>query len=105
MTKEELQSRIEKKKSDIAKLEKKVASYSRGLTDKDIAICEPFGNCVYGTKARWQSWRDYHGTPEYQQSYTNFKNYLATYPGDAQRLHELRGVYSELGTGSRVHEL
>lgn len=105
MTEQELQVRIEKKKSDIAKIEKRIAKWSKGLRPEDIAVCEPFGNCVYGTAPRSMSWRDYHGTPAYQEANKKYYDYVDTHKDIPQSddwnkgpsISELRNAYRDLG--------
>jgi len=46
MDKNELLRRIEKKEKDIEKINKRITKWSKGLRPEDIAVCEPFGNCV-----------------------------------------------------------
>ena len=72
---QELQRRIEKKEKDIEKINKRIAKWTKGLRPQDIAILEPFGNCVYGTAPRGTSWSNYHGTEAFQLAYQNYKNY------------------------------
>jgi len=76
MTQEQLQERITKKQSDIEKIERRISKWSKGLRQADIDICKPFGDCIYGTAPRNMSWRDYHGTEEFQAAATAYKNYL-----------------------------
>lgn len=110
MTKEQLQDRISKKEQDIAKIEKRITKWSKGLRPEDIAICEPFGNCYYGTAPRNMSWRDYHGTPEYQEASRNYKNYLDTHDdipsskdwNKGPSIGELSLAYRDLGEANHT---
>ncbi len=106
MTRQEIQDRISKKEQDIAKIEKRIAKWSKGLRPEDIAICEPFGNCVYGTAPRYMNWREYHGTPEYQEARKNYDAYLEANKGTipssedwnkGPNIGELYSAYRDLG--------
>lgn len=97
MTQEQLQERISKKEKEISKLEEKIQKTSKGLTEEDLAVCEPFGNCPYGSPARGQSWFEYHGTKEYQEIKKVFKAYVEN---NSSRIHgpieEVMRLYREL---------
>ena len=92
MTQEELKARIEKKEIDIGKIQKRIAKWSNGLRPQDIEVCKPFGNFVYGT-------------PEYQQAFREYKDYVSThrdipYSNDYNKgpnIDELRMAYRDLG--------
>ena len=71
----ELQRRIENKKVEITKIEKRIAKWTKGLRPEDIAVLEPFGNCVYGTAPRGSSWNNFKGTEAYQIASQNYKAY------------------------------
>lgn len=105
MTKEELQKRIDKKNQEIEKINKRILKWSNGLRPEDIAACEPFGNCYYGDIPRSMNWRDFHGTPEYQEAYRNYKNYVDTHKdipssedwNKGPNIGELYSAYRDLG--------
>lgn len=106
MTKEELQKRIEKKEKDIEKIEKRIKKWSTGLRPEDIAVCEPFGNCVYGSIPRGSNWSDYHGTEEFQKAYKAYSEYKAAHANDipssddwskGPNISELYSAYRDLG--------
>lgn len=71
----ELQRRIENKKVEITKIEKRIKKWTTGLRPEDIAILEPFGNCVYGTAPRGTSWNNFKGTEAYQIASQNYRAY------------------------------
>lgn len=109
MTKEELQKRITAKKEQIEKINRRIDKWSKGLRPADIAVCEPFGNCIYGTAPRSMSWRDYHGTPEYQEARRNYEQYVKEHDNDIPRsddwnkgpnIGELYSAYRDLGEAS-----
>ena len=102
----ELQRRIENKNKDIEKINKRIAKWSAGLRPEDIAICEPFGNCVYGTVPRGMSWSNYHGTEAFQLAKQNYRNYLEKEKGNipsaddwnkGPNINELHTAYIDLG--------
>lgn len=102
----ELQKRIDKKNADIAKIEKRIGKWSKGLRPEDIAVCEPFGHCVYGTVPRGSSWSDYHGTEAYQTAVQNYRKYVKENEGQipssddwnkGPNIQELRNAYVDLG--------
>lgn len=106
MDRAELERRIEKKQKDIQKIEKRIAKWSKGLRPEDIAVCEPFGNCIYGTVPRGGRWSDYHGTAEYQEAARNYKAYKDAHENDipssddwnkGPNISELRAAYVDLG--------
>lgn len=92
MSKEELQARIEKKEKDIEKINKRITKWSNGLRPQDIKVCEPFGNCVYGTK-------------EYQETIKAYREYLNTHNdipenddwNKGPNIDELHRAYIDLG--------
>lgn len=109
MEKEQLQDRIAKKKVEIEKINKRIAKWSKGLRPEDIAVCEPFGKCIYGTAPRSMSWHDYHGTPEYQEARRNYNNYIELHKNDipegddwnkGPNIGELKNAYRDLGESS-----
>lgn len=51
MTKQELQARIDKKNSDIAKIAKRIAKWGSGMTSAQIAVAKEYG---YASYAHWQ---------------------------------------------------
>lgn len=113
MTKEELKNRIEKSNDKIAKIEKRIAKWSKGLRPEDIAICEPFGSCIYGTAPRYMNWRDYHGTPEYQTARKNYEEYYNAHKNDipfsddwnkGPNIGELYNAYRDLGEARHTLE-
>lgn len=106
MTREELLRRIENKNKDIEKINKRIAKWSAGLRPEDVAICEPFGNCVYGTVPRGMSWSNYHGTEAFQLAKNNYRAYLEKEKGNipsgddwnkGPNIDELHTAYIELG--------
>ena len=106
MDKDTLQKRIEKKEQDILKIEKRINKWSSGLRPEDIDICKPFGDCIYGTAPRSMNWRDYHGTPEYQEAKRNYNDYLEIHKNDIPKsdewskgpnIGELYSAYRDLG--------
>lgn len=107
MDRNELLKRIEKKEKDIEKINKRISKWGKGLRPEDIAICEPFGNCVYGSAPRGARWNEYHGTAEYQRAQTEYKNYVATHKEDipyndedwnkGPNIQELKSAYIDLG--------
>lgn len=106
MDKNELLKRIEKKEKDIEKINKRITKWSNGLRPQDIAICEPYGNCIYGTKPSTMNWYDYHGTKEYQEASNNYRQYLKDNEGmiptsddynKGPNIGELHNAYIDLG--------
>lgn len=106
MNKEELLARIAKKEKDIEKIQKRIAKWSKGLRPEDIAVCEPFGNCIYGTVPRGQRWADYHGTEAYQAAAKAYREYKDAHEKDiptsddwskGPNIGELRAAYVDLG--------
>lgn len=106
MEREELLRRIEKKNKDIEKIEKRIAKWGKGLRPEDIAICEPFGKCVYGTAPRGTRWNEYHGTNDYQVAVRNYRAYVdregTNIPSSddwnkGPNISELRNAYVDLG--------
>lgn len=106
MEREELLRRIEKKNKDIEKIEKRIAKWGKGLRPEDIAICEPFGKCVYGTAPRGTRWNEYHGTNDYQVAVRNYRAYVDREGNNipssddwnkGPNISELRNAYVDLG--------
>ena len=106
MEREELLRRIEKKNKDIEKIEKRIAKWGKGLRPEDIAICEPFGKCVFGTAPRGTRWNDYHGTNDYQVAVRNYREYVDREGNNipssddwnkGPNIRELRTAYIDLG--------
>lgn len=106
MEREELLRRIEKKNKDIEKIEKRIAKWGKGLRPEDIAICEPFGNCVFGTAPRGTRWNEYHGTNDYQVAVRNYRAYVDREGNNipssddwnkGPNISELRNAYVDLG--------
>ena len=106
MEREELLRRIEKKNKDIEKIEKRIAKWGNGLRPEDIAICEPFGKCVYGTAPRGTRWNEYHGTNDYQVAVRNYRAYVDREGNNipssddwnkGPNISELRNAYVDLG--------
>lgn len=106
MTREELLKRIEKKNKDIEKINKRIDKWSKGLRPEDIAVCEPLGNCIYGTVPRGVSWTDFHGTKEYQVAITAYRQYVKNNENNIPRsddwnkgpnIDELHNAYIDLG--------
>lgn len=113
MTKEQLQDRIAKKEQDIEKINKRIAKWSKGLRPEDIAVCEPFGNCVYGAAPRSMDWREYHGTPEYQEARKNYQEYRKEHMFDIPKgedwnkgpdIEETMRAYADLGEAKNTLE-
>lgn len=94
---EKLQERIEKKNKDIEKINRRIAKWAKGLRPEDVAVCEPFGNCVYGT-------------PEYQKASDNYREYIKTHKdipssdewSKGPNISELSNAYSDLGEAKNV---
>lgn len=105
MTKEELQKRIDKKNQEIEKINRRIEKWSKGLRPADIDVCKPFGNCIYGSAPRNVNWRDYHGTPEYQEASKNYNNYVDSHNdiptsddwSKGPNIGELKSAYRDLG--------
>lgn len=105
MTREQLQDRISKKEQDIQKIERRIAKWAKGLRPEDIAVCVPFGDCIYGTAPRNVYWKDYHGTPEYQAASKAYNEYVdsrtdipsSTDWSKGPNINELRSAYRDLG--------
>lgn len=106
MEREELLRRIEKKNKDIEKIEKRIAKWGKGLRPEDIAICEPFGKCVFGTAPRGTRWNEYHGTNDYQVAVRNYRAYVDREGNNipssddwnkGPNISELRNAYVDLG--------
>lgn len=106
MEREELLRRIEKKNKDIEKIEKRIAKWGKGLRPEDIAICEPFGKCVYGTAPRGTRWNEYHGTNDYQVAVRNYMAYVDREEDNipssddwnkGPNIREVRNAYVDLG--------
>lgn len=105
MTREQLQERISKKQNDIAKIEKRIAKWSKGLREEDIAICKSFENCIYGTCPRNMHWSEYHGTSEYQEASRNYHAYVDSHKdipesddyNKGPNIRELHSAYIDLG--------
>ena len=111
MEREELLRRIEKKNKDIEKIEKRIAKWSNGLRPEDIAICEPFGKCVYGTAPRGTRWNEYHGTNEYQVAVRNYMEYVDREGNNIPSsddwnkgpiIREVRNAYVDLGEARNI---
>ena len=58
MTKEQLQTRIEKKKQDIAKIEKRIAKWTKGMNPEAQALCAAC-ELTYNDPGYEQSYRNY----------------------------------------------
>lgn len=71
MTAEEIQARITKKESDIAKINKRIAKWSKGLRPEDIAACSDMQNCVHGPGRQ--------ATPEYDVARHKYQDYVKTH--------------------------
>ncbi len=112
MKKEEILKRIENKEKEIEKIEKRITKWSSGLRPQDIAVCKPFGDCVYGSAPRSMSWRDYHGTPEYQDASKAYNDYINTHKdipssddwNKGPNISELKNAYRDLGEARNTLE-
>ena len=58
MTKEQLQTRIEKKKQDIAKIEKRIAKWTKGMNPEAEALCAA-SELTYNDPGYEQAYRNY----------------------------------------------
>ena len=106
MDRNELLKRIEKKEKDIEKINKRITKWGKGLRPEDIAVCEPFGNCVYGSAPRGVRWNEYHGTNEYQRAQVAYREYINQNERDiptsddwnkGPNIQELKSAYIDLG--------
>lgn len=112
MTKEELQKRIEKKEQDIAKIEKRISKWAKGLRPQDIEAVKPFGDCYYGDKPRDIHWSNFHGTETFQQAYANYKDYIGSHTdipesddwNKGPNIGELYNAYRDLGESRHTLE-
>lgn len=95
MSKEELLKRIEKKKNDIEKINKRIAKWSKGLRQQDIDIVKPFGEPDY-----------VYGTSNYKQQYAIYDDYKAVEKDNipesddwnkGPNFYELYSAYRDLG--------
>lgn len=100
MTKEELQTRIDKTNEKIEKINKRIKKWSTNMKQEAIDIVSPFENTVYGT-------------PEYSSTVAVYRAYVSEHQNDPEvfnkqdwnrgpNLNELSDAYRDLGDAKHL---
>ena len=109
MSKEQLSERIDKKNSDIQKINKRIEKWSKNCTAEDIAIAKEYGMTSYDNpqkknlrnkydeymKSKGYTWRSGHDIDEVMRAYSDLRDNLYTLEKYQSQLDEVTNFEKE----------